>query len=235
MQIWEGPTSGEASARYWFLIESRDDEGARVRWREATDPAAETRLRTLDFAPAQIGPGAPDAACRDQTYDPFEDFVSFAFVRLDPEAKRASSWPGHPVRGDGRTCAAPDSCCAALTCGPVRDVEPNAAGCQLGRWLEERVAGAARPGLVRLHSTWSNGLDGELGASAERFVDFDAHSGRTLSARIEIHPRGASRVRHVQIVALDRCDGIQPLAKPEPRAAAWFDAQLAGSPAKPQP
>ena len=235
MRVWTGVESGEPDSSYWFAIDELRQTQARVRWADASEPT-KIRTRTLDLADDQLGPAAPDAACRDRVHDPFEDFVSLGFVRFDPEgASGRTSWAGHQVRGDGSTCREPSRCCAALSCGPVREVEPNAAGCQLGHWREKRGPATDGAVLIELESSWSNGQKGSISASARRLTKFNARAGRTLEARTEIRAHGEAATQSVQIVALDRCDGIQPLAKPSPHAAAWFDALPPGSPGTHQP
>jgi hypothetical protein len=209
MQVWEsGDTTGPPDAEYLFALGTKSTRRAELRWSESRGPLR-VRSRSLDLSPRRVGPAAPDAACRDRTIDPFEDFVALTFPQLNRENSQA--WTGAMISGDGTTCEHPGSCCAALACGLGGEVEPRSEAfshCQLGSWREERELGNPRPAL---RSSWENGQKGSQMARAERFVEFNAHRGRPVRARIDLWP-APGRQRHVEIVALDACNGIQPLA-----------------------
>lgn len=198
---------------YRFELSPASETRAQVRWWPESDADA-SRTRSLDISPTRIGPAAPDAACRDRVHDPFEDFVALTFVRFDPEV-RGPTWRGEAVSGDGQTCATPGRCCAPLACGTMPENEPStgapAPSCQLGHWREERDPPTSETGPLTLRSSWENGRTGPQSTRTTRFVDFNATAGRTLRSRVQIEFGDGRDARDIEIVALDRCNGIQPL------------------------
>jgi hypothetical protein len=223
MQVWESETTDSSPTRfdaeYLFAIIPEDETRATVWWTDSSSmPGSAATRRTLDLHAQHVGPAAPDVACRDRLHDPFEDFVSITFPRFDGRAREAGdSWTGSPVLGDSSSCRAPDSCCAALACGSPqpRDTAPDARpSCDLGSWRESiRGYGSGlNLDLAELASDWWIGPKVAPLARASRFTDFDPISGRVIRVHFESEIAASARHRHVEIVALDACGGIQPLA-----------------------
>lgn len=191
------------------------------------DPKASRQdlRRALEGDGSWLGPAAPDAACRDRSWDPLEDALALGFVQLPGHrVTPGQSWFGAPVRGDGTTCSARDACCSLGACLDAEQGRDRSSACVVGPWRErlERVQG----GEATILSRWDDGRPGDRGARAERQVVFDVERGRVRSAEIELsHPFLGVR-REISIRALDRCRGLQP-ATEDPaaltRAQALFE------------
>lgn len=169
-----------------------------------------------------VGPGSPDAACFERTWDPVEDALALGWPAL----------PGRPTAlGESWRGAKVESRCNRAAC-----VDPETRGggavahhrpCTTMSW-EERLVGlrALGGGLVaELESVWSDGHELGVGLWAERSALVDVDRGRLVRAEAFIHHTFTGIERQVRVDAIDACPGGLVAAgwTPPERLAAALD------------
>jgi hypothetical protein len=154
------------------------------------------RVRELWWSAREVGPSAPDFACRRRSWDPFEDALALGWPRL-PGARTwvGSRWQGATVGGrcHETVCLDPDGSFA------------HAIPCRARPWAEQLVGADAR--LALIFGDWDDGHDParvELGIFTSRELVID--EGRPLYVRAVIEQRWAGVRRELSLVRLDDCD-----------------------------
>jgi hypothetical protein len=157
------------------------------------------RVRELWWGPAEVGPQAPDWACRRRSWDPMEDALALAWPRL-PDTGRAlwvgERWQGMAVEGrcHETVCLDPQASFAAAS-----ETE-----CRARPWAEQ-LAGV-QGGMALIQGDWDDGHDparGEIGVLTSRVAVID--EGRPLYVRAVIEQRWAGVRRELSLVRLDPC------------------------------
>jgi hypothetical protein len=190
-----------------------------------SDESDQPRLRELFTSPEsrELGPAAPDFACRSRSWDPLEDALALGW----PELPAAPVRPGDHWRGQvvgGR--------CHETPCLDARGEFDPGRSCQARPWDEGLVgwheATGAGPAIAVLRSTWDDGHEDEtsnydqLGILTQR--ELTIAEGRPLLARVEIWHRWTGVVRQLELRALDECAPGGDLAETIARVRASLPA-----------
>lgn len=197
---------------------------------------AAPRRRSLSWGAREVGPAAPDFACRTQTWDPFEDLLALGWPRLPAGPIRVGErWQGASVEGR----------CLETTClddeGRFRHEPP----CRTRPWSETLVAAGEAEGhtVAALRGQWSDERsdpEAKIGILTSReavLVD-----GRPLQVSAVVEHRWAGVTRALELELVDDCGAIPiPPAAGEQIAAirarlaadAGHDPAIAPPPAPP--
>lgn len=161
-------------------------------------------IRELALSGSRIGPGAPDAACYERTWDPVEDAL-------------ALGWPALPGRltaiGERWRGARVESRCNRSACvlpqtgggGP----EAHHLACVTMSWRERLDGIYELDGrrVASIASTWSDGQEPSAGVWSERVSLVDVDAGRLLASETTIHHGFLGITREIRIEAVDSCPG----------------------------
>lgn len=166
------------------------------------------RVRELWWSPSEVGPSAPDFACRRRAWDPLEDALALGWPRL----------PGARVRvGERWIGAAVEGRCHETVCLDPDGSFGHAIPCRASPWTEQ-LAGAEGE-LALILGRWDDGHDpnrAEIGILTSREVVLD--QGRPLYVRVVIDQRWAGVRRELSLVRIDDC-GDRNLATAVDRTA----------------
>jgi hypothetical protein len=191
-----------------------------------------TRLRELFIAPdaRELGPAAPDFACRSRRWDPLEDALALGWPKLPANPVRAGDrWIGQVVGGR----------CHETPCLDATGQFDRARSCQARPW-QEQLVGWLEPEIAVIRSSWDDGQQAESAArrrmaeSAEptNSLDFGILTwrelamaeGRPVLARAEIWHRWTGVVRTLELRALEQCAPGGPLEETIERVRASLRA-----------
>lgn len=162
-----------------------------------TRPDADTRVRELWWGEVEVGPSAPDFACRRRSWDPLEDALAFGWPKLPGSSTRVGErWVGAHVEGR----------CHETVCLDVDgSFNPNAAvPCRARPW-SERLVGAEGE-LAVILGDWDDGHDParpEFGILTSRELVID--EGRPRYAKAVIEHRWSGVRRELSLVRVDDC------------------------------
>ncbi|HVH99734.1 MAG TPA: hypothetical protein VM869_13525 [Enhygromyxa sp.] len=200
----------EEHASYYFAL-ARASARARA---EQADPVIGVltvegeapRVRELWWGAEQVGPSAPDFACRRRSWDPFEDALALGWPRL-PAAR---TWVGARWRG-----ATVGGRCHETPCLDPDGSFGHALPCRARPWAEQLIG--AGEDLALILGEWDDGHDParpELGVFTSRELVLDHN--RPLYVRAVIEQRWAGVRRELSLVRLDDCSA-RSLATPGDR------------------
>ncbi|MDC0718030.1 hypothetical protein [Nannocystis bainbridge] len=166
-------------------------------------------LREWAASAELVGPGSPDAACYERTWDPVEDALALGFPQLPGRHTRVGEvWRGARVEGrcNRSACVDPESGAG----GAAAHERP----CATMSWRERLVglyalagAGGEVTTVAQIAGFWSDGQPLDKGVWSERTVLVDADHGRPLRAEVFVHHNFTGIERHVVIDAVDTCPG----------------------------
>ena len=205
-----------------------DDAG--VRSQTKREPTPQSSAHALHASSTLMGPAAPDAACRDRSWDLIEDALALGFPQLPPWPVRVGAeWTGAIVEGDGTTCSAREVCCSLAACLDDEHRRDRTRPCTSPPWTERLNASPYAGGeMVEISSTWSDGRSPGAASEAQRSVRFDVSRGRVREAKVSTQHPFLGVERTIEVLALDDCDGARPVVDDErgrARALAAFSEQ----------
>lgn len=182
-------------------------------------PKTGGRILTREWAAsaALVGPGSPDAACFERTWDPVEDALALGWPALTGRLTAVGeTWRGAKVesRCNRASCVDP----VTRGGGAVAHHRP----CTSMSW-RERLVGVHRLGgaeIAEIESVWSDDHGVGVGLWSERSAYVDLERGRLLRAEIFIHHTFSGIERHLVIDAVDACPGGLAAAGWDPPARA---------------
>jgi hypothetical protein len=161
-------------------------------------------LREWALSATTLGPGSPDAACYERTWDPVEDALALGWPALPDRATRVGeAWRGAKVeaRCNRAACVDPET----RGGGPEAHMRP----CTTMSW-RERLVGLHVLGdrtVAQLAGLWSDGNPLDAGLWSERTALVDVEAGRLLRAEVFIHHNFSGIERRVVVDAVDACPG----------------------------
>jgi hypothetical protein len=181
-----------------------DDIG--VRPHASTEPTPMNQRRDAFSSARGLGPAAPDAACRNRSWDPIEDALALGWPWLDPRKLQVGdSWTGARVEGRCNETA-------CLTADGVAGPKAHERACVTASWNERLVAlvdvGWHR--FAAVESTWRDREDLEEiegGTLTTRSALISTDSGRLARARVVVEHRWSGIRREVRIDSIDACPG----------------------------
>jgi hypothetical protein len=202
--------SGLRVVRGRAVLES-DDAGVKPYETGAPSPISSTR----DYYASGLGlgPAAPDAACRNRSWDALEDALALGWPWLAPQRiAPGESWAGAPVEGRCNETA-------CLTSDGVAGARAHERICATPGWRETWVgdAVAGEEVFTAIESTWQDRGDLEEiegGTSTTRRALLSPVHGRLAWARVEVLHRWSQVQREIVIESVDACPGSL-------RAAGW--------------
>jgi hypothetical protein len=169
-------------------------------------PEAEVRLRELFTSPEshELGPAAPDFACRNRSWDLVEDALALGWPELPVAPVRAGDgWRGQVVGGR----------CHETPCLDGEGQFDHARSCQARPWQEQLVGwldpAGKGPAIAVLTSSWDDGHEadpsnvGQFGIYSWR--ELAIAEGRPLFVRAEILHRWTGVMRRLELRAIGEC------------------------------
>jgi len=182
-------------------------------------------LRDFAISAELAGPAAPDAPCRERTWDPVEDALALGWPQLPARlVARGETWRGARVEA---------------TCNRSACVDPKTGGggpdnhhrpCATMSW-RERLDGLYTLGdeqVAQISSFWSDGHPLGEALWSERSAVVSVAHGRLLHSQTVIHHGYSGIEREVRVDAIDGCAGGLVAAgwSPDPVLVAARDALL---------
>ncbi|GEM_PF-5315315 len=232
------------------VLEPETPESSSTPWPSSASSSA-PRFRTGWWSAREVGPAAPDLACRAASWDTYEDILATAWPVL----------PAHPVRrGDRWIGADVEGRCHETVCidldgppsGGIRgphthtpiDTPTDPGPCVAEPMLEELTWIESDHGQVRARITgsWTDGRVGaKTGILTSRTVEWVA--GRPRWAEQTVEQRWVGVTRYTRLEAVDECGGrsffmfaVQRGARVQSGQIAAIRARLrAGPPLDPRP
>jgi hypothetical protein len=194
----------EEHSRWLLALAGRGDASSAVGVLVSrSDPEEATRERQLWWSPVQVGPAAPDFACRRRSWDPIEDALALAWPKLPARRVRVGeSWRGATVEGR----------CHETTCLDEQGNFTHEQPCRARPW-RERLAGVD-DGLALILGDWDDGHDParpEIGILTSRLSLVD--EGRPLWVNVQVDHRWSGVHRELELTRIDDC-GTRSLAGP---------------------
>lgn len=195
------------------VLESAD---AGVKPYDTTGPSPVFSTRDFYMSGLGVGPSAPDAACRNRSWDALEDALAFgwpwfAVHRIAP----GETWAGAAIEGRCNETA-------CLTSDGAAGLRAHERICATPGWRETLQAEVAAGDevFVAIESAWRDREDLdeiEGGTVSSRRVLFAPRSGRLAWAQVEVLHRWSQVRRKISIESVDACPGSL-------RAAGWDPA-----------
>ncbi len=181
------------------------------------DGREQPRVRELWWSAREVGPSAPDFACRRRSWDPVEDALALGWPRLpDRGLWVGEAWTGAAVEGR----------CHETVCVEPDGSFGHAVPCRARPWAE-RLIGAGEA-LALVHGDWDDGHDPErteIGIRSSR--EATLAEGRPLWVRAQIDQRWAGVRRELSLLRVDDCGAHRPAsAEPVEQIRARFRAQI---------
>jgi hypothetical protein len=178
------------------------------------DAADDARERELVWSTTDIGPAAPDFACRRRSWDPIEDALALGWPKLPGTRVRVGeAWIGASVEGR----------CHETVCANEQGKFEHDRRCRARPW-QERLAGAG-DGFALIVSDWDDGHELDpIGIATSRTSVI--HDGRPLWVSAEIDHRWSGVHRSLELTRIDDCSGVSLAGAgdeaPVAEARAWF-------------
>jgi hypothetical protein len=154
----------------------------------------DVRERQLAWSASEVGPAAPDFACRRRSWDPIEDALALGWPKLpDARVRVGEAWIGSSVEGR----------CHETVCANEQGRFEHDRRCRARPW-NERLAGAG-DGVALIHSDWDDGHElGQIGIETTRSSVI--HAGRPLHVSAEVEHRWSGVHRSLELIRIDDCD-----------------------------
>jgi hypothetical protein len=181
------------------------------------DVTEDVRERQLAWSASEIGPAAPDFACRRRSWDPIEDALALGWPKL-PGARVGvgEAWIGSSVEGR----------CHETVCANDEGRFEQDRRCRARPW-SERLAGEG-DGVAVIRSDWDDGHElGQIGILTTRTSVI--HEGRPLHVSAEIDHRWSGVHRSLELVRIDDCDDRSLAAAGDEAAVAQARARFDGT------
>jgi hypothetical protein len=176
----------------WLLaLGRRGQQTLGVLVREDADD--EVRERELSWSAKEVGPAAPDFACRRRSWDPIEDALALGWPSLPGARVRVGeAWIGASVEGR----------CHETVCANEHGKFEHDRRCRARPW-HEQLAGAD-DGVAVTVSDWDDGhvLD-QAGISTSRTSLI--HDGRPLWVSASVEHRWSGLSRSLELIRIDDC------------------------------
>lgn len=181
----------------WLLALGRRERqviGVLVR-EHASDEEDEARERELVWSATDVGPAAPDFACRRRSWDPIEDALALGWPKL----------PGGRVRiGEAWIGASVEGRCHETVCANEQGQFEHDRRCRARPW-QEQLAGAGDDVAV-IVSRWDDGHALEqIGIVTTRTSLI--HEGRPLWVSASVEHRWSGVSRELELTRIDDCGG----------------------------
>ncbi len=191
-------------------------DNAGVRPLESTEPLPIALARDYRTSELGVGPSAPDAACRNRSWDAIEDALALGWPWLaEHRVAPGDSWSGARVEGRCNETA-------CLTSDGMAGPRAHGGICATPPWRERLVARVSAGGqrFAAIESHWQDREDLdeiEGGTITRRRALISETDGRLAWSDIEVSHRWSEIRRHVVIESIDDCPGSL-------RAAGWKPA-----------
>jgi hypothetical protein len=179
----------------WLLaLGRRGQQRLGVLVREDADD--DIRERELVWSATEIGPAAPDFACRRRSWDPIEDALALGWPSL----------PGGSVRvGDAWIGASVEGRCHETVCANEQGKFEHDRRCRARPW-HEQLAGAGND-VALILSSWDDGHELEQGGISTTRTSL-IHEGRPLWVSASVEHRWSGVSRSLELIRVDDCSGI---------------------------
>jgi hypothetical protein len=156
------------------------------------DASEDVRERELHWSATEVGPAAPDFACRRRSWDPIEDALALAWPRLPGARVRVGEdWIGTSVEGR----------CHETVCANEQGQFEHDRRCRARPW-HEQLAGAG-DGVAVIVSSWDDGHQEPIGILTTRTSLI--HEGRPLWVTAEVEHRWSGVSRSLELIRIDDC------------------------------
>jgi hypothetical protein len=196
----------------WLLAlgqRGRQTVGVLVR-EDATD---DVRERELTWSATEVGPAAPDFACRRRSWDPIEDALALGWPKLPGARVRVGeSWIGSSVEGR----------CHETVCANEQGRFDHDRRCRARPW-HEALAGSGN-GVALIVSDWDDGHDHPIGVLTQRSALI--HEGRPLWVGASIEHSWSGVDRTLELSRIDDCSGLSLAGADDEAAVAEVRARL---------
>jgi hypothetical protein len=178
----------------WLLaLGRRGQQRLGVLVREDADD--DIRERELVWSASEVGPAAPDFACRRRSWDPIEDALALGWPSLpNARVRVGDAWIGASVEGR----------CHETVCANEQGKFEQDRRCRARPWHEQ--LGGAGDGVALILSSWDDGheLD-QAGISTTRTSLI--HEGRPLWVNAGVEHRWSGVSRSLELIRIDDCSG----------------------------
>lgn len=170
--------------------------GVLVREDAAVPEDERERERELVWSAGEVGPAAPDLACRRRSWDPIEDALALGWPSLPGARVRVGeSWIGASVEGR----------CHETVCANEQGQFEHDRRCRASPW-HEQLAGAGE-GVAVILSSWDDGHELDpIGILTTRTSLI--HEGRPLWVSVGVEHRWSGVSRSLELIRIDDCSGI---------------------------
>lgn len=178
------------------------------------DAVEDVRERELSWSATEVGPAAPDFACRRRSWDPIEDALALGWPRLPGARVRVGeTWIGASVEGR----------CHETVCANEHGKFEHDRRCRARPW-HEQLAGAG-DGVALIRSDWDDGhaLD-QAGIFTTRTSLI--HDGRPLWVSANVEHRWSGVSRSLELIRIDDCSARSLAGAHDDAPVAQVRAQL---------
>ncbi|MGB1277914.1 MAG: hypothetical protein ACPG77_19365 [Nannocystaceae bacterium] len=168
--------------------------------------------KELLLSAKMLGPGSPDAACYERTWNPTEDALTLGWPGLPGRVTAVGeTWVGNPVEA---------------RCNRIACIDPETKGggeaahnlpCVTMSWREhlDGIYELGSQQVAAISSFWTDGHPLDVGVWTERTA-LVSTSGRLIHAHTTIHHNFLGVTRDITLDAVDACEGSLPAAGFDP-------------------
>jgi hypothetical protein len=178
------------------------------------DAAEDVRERELVWSATEIGPAAPDFACRRRSWDPIEDALALGWPSLPGARVRVgAAWIGASVEGR----------CHETVCANEQGKFEHDRRCRARPW-HEQLAGAG-DGVALILSSWDDGHERDQAGIFTSRTSL-IHEGRPLWVGANIDHSWSGVDRTLELTRIDDCSGLSLAGADDEAAVAEVRARL---------
>lgn len=158
------------------------------------DASDDIRERELVWSATEVGPAAPDFACRRRSWDPIEDTLALGWPKLPGARVRVGeAWIGSSIEGR----------CHETVCANEHGKFEHDRRCRARPW-HEQLAGAGE-GVAVIRSNWDDEHEQPVGILTTRTSLIQ--DGRPLWVSADVEHRWSGVSRSLELIRIDDCDG----------------------------
>lgn len=206
----------EEHSQWLLALGRRGDQTIAVLVRE--DQEDDVRRRELSWSATEVGPAAPDFACRRRGWDPIEDALALGWPKL----------PGAKVRiGDAWLGATVEGRCHETVCASEQGKFEHDRRCRARPWRERLSEVEVEAGVAVIVSEWDDGHVPPVGVLTSRTCAI--HEGRPLWVSASVEHRWSGVHRELELTRIDDCSGESRATPEDAAAVARARAQLRAS------